>query len=86
MARPLTQEQVDFLHAIEQYKKKNDKLFLSWTEVLSIVKAQGYTRTVAKRNSNANTANTKSTTKKSPTQTEAKAKSTTSTTKSKVTS
>lgn len=86
MARPLTQEQVDFLHAIEQYKKKNDKLFLSWTEVLSIVKAQGYTRTVAKRNSSANTSTTKSTTKKSPTQTKAKAKSTTSTTKSKVTS
>ena len=81
MARPLTQEQVDFLHAIEQYKKKNDKLFLSWTEVLSIVKAQGYTRTVAKRNSSANTSTTKSTTKKSPTQTKAK-----STTKSKVTS
>ena len=79
MASPLTQEQVDFLHAIEQYKKKNDKLFLSWTEVLSIVKAQGYTRTVAKRNSSANTANTKSTAKKSPTQTKAK-----STTKSKV--
>ena len=52
--------------------KQNNKLFLSWTEVLSIVKAQGYTRTVAKRNSSPNTANTKSTTKKSPTQTKAK--------------
>ena len=77
MAKSLNQEELEFVRAIEQYKKKNDKLFLSWTEVLSVVKAQGYTRIVAKRNSSANTANTKSTTKKSPTQTKAKATSTT---------
>jgi len=63
VARPLSQDQVDFLHAIEQYKKNNDKLFLSWTEVLSVVKSLGYTRTVAKRNSSASTATAKSTAK-----------------------
>jgi len=84
VARPLSQDQVDFLHAIEQYKKNNDKLFLSWTEVLSVVKSLGYTRTVAKRNSSASTATAKPTvnstaktpTKKASSTTKARAKTT----------
>jgi len=50
MARPVNQEELDFLKAIEDYKKKGDKLFLSWTEVLSIVKGLGYSRTLRAKN------------------------------------
>lgn len=49
MAKSLNQEELEFVRAIEQYKKKNDKLFLSWTEVLSIVKKLGYNRPVQAR-------------------------------------
>ena len=40
----MNQEESDFVTAIEDYKTKEDKLFLSWTEVLEIVKNLGYTR------------------------------------------
>ena len=50
MARPVSQEELDFLTAIEDYKQKGDKLFLSWTEVLSIVKGLGYSRTLRAKN------------------------------------
>ena len=49
MARPVNQEELEFLKAIEEFKKKEDKLFLSWTEVLSIVKDLGYSRSVKVR-------------------------------------
>ena len=49
MAKSLNQEELEFVRAIEQYKKKNDKLFLSWTEVLGIVKKLGYSRPVQAR-------------------------------------
>ena len=49
MARPMNQEELEFVKAIEDFKKNEDKLFLSWTEVLSIVKDLGYTRTVKAR-------------------------------------
>ncbi|MGE4619179.1 MAG: hypothetical protein AAEJ04_05155 [Planctomycetota bacterium] len=56
MARPVNQEELDFLQAIEDYKKKNDKLFLSWTEVLGVIKKLGYSRTAQKRSSSKVTA------------------------------
>lgn len=37
-----TLEEMRFLDAIESYKRENDKLFLSWREVLGIVKELGY--------------------------------------------
>ncbi|OUU21714.1 MAG: hypothetical protein CBC13_08670 [Planctomycetia bacterium TMED53] len=51
MARPVNQEELDFLRAIEDFKKKEDKLFLSWTEVLSIIKDLGYSRSLKSRTS-----------------------------------
>ncbi len=42
MANALTREELEFVKAIESYKKTNSKAFLSWTEVLSIVKELGY--------------------------------------------
>ena len=79
MARPVNQEELDFLKAIEDYKKKGDKLFLSWTEVLSIVKGLGYSRTLrAKNNKKTETVKTSQTAKsqsaKSKGKTPAKAK------------
>ena len=38
----MTNEQFEFLMAIDQYKRANQKPFPSWTEVLEVVKALGY--------------------------------------------
>lgn len=38
----MNQEELEFVTAIEDYKKEQDKLFLSWCEVLQIVKNLGY--------------------------------------------
>ena len=46
--KPLTQEEQDFISAIQDFQKEQDKLFLSWCEVLQIVKNLGYTRTLDK--------------------------------------
>ena len=42
MLDALTPEELQFIKAIEKYKKEHNKHFLSWTEVLKIVKAAGY--------------------------------------------
>ncbi len=38
----MTDEQFEFLMAIDQYKRVNDKPFPTWTEVLEVIKAMGY--------------------------------------------
>ena len=38
----MTDEQLEFLIAIEEYKKCNATLFPTWTEVLEVMKALGY--------------------------------------------
>ena len=38
----MTTEQFDFVMAIDDYKKANQKPFPSWTEVLEVIKAIGY--------------------------------------------
>ncbi|TFG48193.1 MAG: hypothetical protein E4H40_05105 [Candidatus Brocadiia bacterium] len=38
----LTDEQFEFLMAIDEYKKKNGRPFPTWTEVLELIKALGY--------------------------------------------
>ncbi len=38
----MTDEQFEFLMAVEEYKKANAKLFPTWTEVLEVIKAMGY--------------------------------------------
>ena len=42
MLDALTPEELQFIKAIEKYKKEHEKHFLSWTEVLKVVKAVGY--------------------------------------------
>jgi hypothetical protein len=38
----MSEEQFEFLMAIEEYKKKNVRPFPTWTEVLELIKALGY--------------------------------------------
>ena len=38
----MSDEQFEFLMAIDEYKRKNAKRFPSWTEVLELIKALGY--------------------------------------------
>jgi len=43
----MSDEQFEFLMAIEEYKKANAKLFPTWTEVLEVMKAMGYRKVAA---------------------------------------
>ena len=43
----MSNEQFEFLMAIDEYKRKNTRPFPTWTEVLEVIKALGY-RKVAK--------------------------------------
>ena len=38
----MSDEQFDFLMAIDEYKRKNVRPFPTWTEVLEVIKALGY--------------------------------------------
>ena len=40
----MSDEQFEFLMAIDEYKKKNTRPFPTWTEVLDVIKALGYRR------------------------------------------
>lgn len=42
MIDSLSSEELQFIKAIEKYKSESNKHFLSWTEVLKIVKELGY--------------------------------------------
>jgi len=38
----MSQEQFEFLMAMDEYKRKNTRPFPTWTEVLEVIKALGY--------------------------------------------
>jgi hypothetical protein len=38
----MTDEQFDFIMAIDKYKRVNDRPFPTWTEVLDVILALGY--------------------------------------------
>lgn len=42
----LTQEEQNFISAIQDYQKEQDKLFLSYIDILKIVKNLGYSITL----------------------------------------
>jgi len=44
----LSSEELQFIKAIEAYKSQHHKHFLSWTEVLRIVKELGYKKVTKK--------------------------------------
>jgi hypothetical protein len=41
----MSEEQFEFLMAIEEYKRLNAKPFPTWTEVLDVIRALGYSKT-----------------------------------------
>ncbi len=45
----MTDEQFDFLQAINDYKKVNSRPFPSWSEVLDIITAMGYRKVAEPR-------------------------------------
>ncbi|MHC4842509.1 MAG: hypothetical protein ACYTEE_01775 [Planctomycetota bacterium] len=45
----MTDEQFEFLMAIDEYKRKNGKHFPTWTEVLEVIKALGYRKVAEPR-------------------------------------
>ena len=45
----LSQEEFQFIKAIEKFKAKTGKVFLSWSEVLKIFKELGYKKTPPKK-------------------------------------
>ena len=38
----MSDEQFEFLMAIDEYKRGNSRLFPTWTEVLEVIKSLGY--------------------------------------------
>ena len=48
MFESLSTEQLEFIKAIENYKNEKKKLFLSWSEVLNILKNLGYQKVAAR--------------------------------------
>ena len=65
MLNSLSAEELEFVKAIESYKKERSQNFLSWTEVLNIVKDLGYRKSEQNRR--------KRVTKKKKTKTRARA-------------
>ena len=49
MANALNAEELEFVKAIEEFKKTKSKNFLSWTEVLSVLKSLGYRQSAQNR-------------------------------------
>ncbi len=66
MANPLSSDELEFVQAIEKYKKEKGKLYPSWTEILTIVKQLGYVQSAQKKKTPGSTAKKKSR-KKTPT-------------------
>ncbi len=48
----MSDEQFEFLMAIDEYKKKNTRPFPTWTEVLEVIKALGYRKVAAPQSLN----------------------------------
>ena len=46
----MTDEQFEFIMAIDEYKSVNKRPFPTWTEVLDIIKALGYRKVADRRN------------------------------------
>ena len=56
MLNTLSTEEFQFIKAIEKYKAENGKTFLSWSEVLKIVKDLGYQQQAQRPNETQNDA------------------------------
>ena len=56
----MSDEQFEFLMAIDEYKKKNARPFPTWTEVLEVIKALGYRKVAVPQSVNSSFSKTES--------------------------
>ena len=42
--RDYSLEEVEFMRAMDEYKRKNGRMFPTWSEVLEVVRSLGYTK------------------------------------------
>jgi len=42
--RDYSQDDVEFMKAIDEYKRKNGRMFPTWSEVLEVIRGLGYTK------------------------------------------
>lgn len=42
--RDYTDEEIEFMRAMDEYKRKSGRMFPTWSEVLEVVRAMGYKR------------------------------------------
>ena len=42
--RDYSQDEVEFMKAIDEYKRKNGRMFPTWSEVLEVIRGLGYTK------------------------------------------
>lgn len=45
----MTEDQFEFVMAVQDYKRANNRPFPSWTEILDIIKALGYRKVEQRR-------------------------------------
>ncbi len=55
----MSDEQFEFLMAIDEYKRKNTRPFPTWTEVLEVIKALGYRKVAEPQSLGQSTADSK---------------------------
>ena len=42
--RDYSQDEVEFMKAIDEYQRKNGRMFPTWSEVLEVIRGLGYTK------------------------------------------
>ncbi len=45
--RDYSLDEVEFMRAMDEYKRKNGRMFPTWSEVLEVVRSLGYSKSVA---------------------------------------
>ena len=50
--RDYSLDEVEFMRAMDEYKRKNGRMFPTWSEVLEVVRSLGYVKTVAEETNN----------------------------------
>jgi hypothetical protein len=46
--RDYSLDEVEFMRAMDEYKRKNGRMFPTWSEVLEVVRSLGYTKSAVK--------------------------------------
>ena len=67
MANPLSRDELEFVQAVDKFKKEKGKLYPSWTEVLGIVKELGYVQSAQRKKTGGGSTAKRKTKKTTPT-------------------